>query len=170
MRDTSRSHSRLTVHLVGTTASPQEHRQDASIMEASWAGTVKGYWRPMASTYRACRRDGDVPLRERIPLRATVPLGVATIVGFGVWIYGYDVLLKPISENIGWSEAVPLSTHGVLPARRGTLTTLTARWLHRRGSRVVSPTGPKAGGHSTRRAWPLWWRGTSWRPAAVRAG
>jgi hypothetical protein len=95
---------------------------------------------------------GDVPLRERTPPRATTPLGVVTIVGFGVWFFDYDVLLEPISEDTGWSEAVLSSTYGVSLLGARVPATLAGRWLHWRGSRVVSSTGPKVAAHSSRRA------------------
>jgi hypothetical protein len=54
-----------------------------------------------------------VTLRERMPPRATTTWGVVTIGGFGVWFFYYDVLIEPISEDIGWSEAALSSTHGL---------------------------------------------------------
>jgi hypothetical protein len=87
---------------------------------------------PLAGTYGACRRDGDVPLRERTPLPATTPLGVVTIVGFGVWFFDYDVLLEPISEDTGWSEAVLSSTNG-----------------------LSLPTGSPCPARGCRRRWPV---------------
>jgi hypothetical protein len=70
---------------------------------------------PLAGTYSACRRDGAVLLRERMPPRVTTILGVVTIGGFGVWFFDYDVLLEPISEDIGWSEAVLSLNRGGSP-------------------------------------------------------
>jgi predicted MFS family arabinose efflux permease len=85
-----------------------------------------------------------MPLRERMPLRATIILGVVTIVGFGVWFYGYGVLLEPIREDTGWSEAVLSSTYGLSLLGAGVLATLAGRLLHRRGSRVVYAAGSGA--------------------------
>ena len=82
-----------------------------------------------------------MPLREHMPLRATITLGVVPIVGFGVWFYGYGVLLEPIREDTGWSEAVLSSTYGLSLLGAGVLATLAGRWLHRRGSRVVYAIG-----------------------------
>jgi len=76
-----------------------------------------------------------------MPLRATVTLGVVTIVGFGVWFYGYGVLLEPIREDTGWSEAVLSSTYGVSLLGAGVLATFAGRLLHRRGSRLVYAVG-----------------------------
>lgn len=96
---------------------------------------------PWAGNYGAGRCDEDTPLRERMPLRATITLGVVTIVGFGVWFYGYGVLLEPIREDTGWSEAVLSSTYGLSLLGAGVLATLAGRWLHQRGSRVVYAVG-----------------------------
>ncbi len=80
-------------------------------------------------------------MHDRLPLRATVTLGVVTIVGFGVWFYGYGVLLEPIREDTGWSEAVLSSTYGISLFGAGVLATLAGRLLHGRGSRLVYAVG-----------------------------
>jgi MFS family permease len=79
--------------------------------------------------------------RPVLPIRVTVTLGIVTIVGFGVWLYGYGVLLEPIREDTGWSEAVLSSTYGVSLLGAGLLATFAGSLLHRRGSRVVYVTG-----------------------------
>jgi predicted MFS family arabinose efflux permease len=79
--------------------------------------------------------------RSVLPIRVTFTLGVVTIVGFGVWLYGYGVLLEPIREDTGWSEAVLSSTYGVSLLGAGVLATLAGSLLHRRGSRVVYAAG-----------------------------
>lgn len=80
-------------------------------------------------------------MNERLPVRATVVLGVVAIVGFGVWFYGYGVLLEPIREDTGWSEAILSSTYGVSLLGAGVLATFAGRLLHRRGSRQVYLVG-----------------------------
>jgi MFS family permease len=80
-------------------------------------------------------------LRDRLPVHATITLGVVTIVGFGVWFYGYGVLLEPIRQDTGWSEAVLSSVYGVSLLGAGALATLAGSWLHRRGSRLVYTVG-----------------------------
>ncbi len=80
-------------------------------------------------------------MHERLPVRATVVLGVVTIVGFGVWFYGYGVLLEPIREDTGWSEATLSSVYGVSLLGAGALATLVGRLLHRQGSRLVYTVG-----------------------------
>ena len=82
-----------------------------------------------------------VHLHSRLPVRATVTLGVVTIVGFGAWFYGYGVLLQPIRDDTGWSEAVLSSTYGISLFGSGVLATLAGRLLHRRGSRPVYAVG-----------------------------
>ncbi|MGH3440531.1 MAG: MFS transporter [Nitriliruptorales bacterium] len=80
-------------------------------------------------------------MRERLPVRATIVLGLVTIVGFGAWFYGYGVLLEPIREDTGWSEAVLSSTYGISLFGAGALATLAGRLLHRHGSRLVYAVG-----------------------------
>jgi predicted MFS family arabinose efflux permease len=77
----------------------------------------------------------------RLPVRATVVLGLVTIVGFGVWFYGYGVLLEPIRADTGWSEAALTSTYGVSLFGAGILATVVGRLLHRRGARGVYAVG-----------------------------
>lgn len=78
---------------------------------------------------------------RRLPLSATVVLGLVTIVGFGAWFYGYGVLLEPIRRDTGWSETVLSSTYGISLFGSGVLATVAGRQLHRRGSRVVYGVG-----------------------------
>ena len=80
-------------------------------------------------------------MHDRLPVLATATLGVVTIVGFGVWLYGYGVLLEPILADTGWSEAVLSSTYGVSLLGAGVLATLVGRLLHRQGSRRVYGIG-----------------------------
>jgi MFS family permease len=80
-------------------------------------------------------------VHDRLPVLATATLGVVTIVGFGVWLYGYGVLLEPILADTGWSEAVLSSTYGVSLLGAGVLATLVGRLLHRQGSRRVYGIG-----------------------------
>jgi MFS family permease len=80
-------------------------------------------------------------LQGRLPTPATIALGLVTIVGFGVWFYGYGVLLEPIRQDTGWSEAVLSSTYGISLFGAGILATLAGRLLHQRGSRVVYGVG-----------------------------
>jgi MFS family permease len=74
-------------------------------------------------------------------MRATVVLGLVTIVGFGVWFYGYGVLLEPIRADTGWSEAALTSTYGMSLLGAGVLATVVGRLLHRRGARGVYAGG-----------------------------
>jgi MFS family permease len=83
-------------------------------------------------------------LPDRLPPRATVLLGIVTIVGFGGWFYGYGVLLEPIREDTGWSEAVLSITYGASLLGAGVLATFAGRLLHRRGSRLVYGVGAAA--------------------------
>jgi MFS family permease len=83
-------------------------------------------------------------LHDRLPRRATVTLGVVTIVGFGTWFYGYGVLLEPIREGTGWSETVLSSTYGLSLLGAGVLATFAGRLLHQRGSRPVYVVGAAA--------------------------
>ncbi|MEX1162117.1 MAG: MFS transporter [Nitriliruptor sp.] len=76
-----------------------------------------------------------------LPVRATVVLGVVTIVGFGVWFYGYGVLLEPIRTDTGWPEATLSSAYGLSLFGAGLLATLAGRLLHRHGSRRVYAVG-----------------------------
>lgn len=80
-------------------------------------------------------------MSDRLPLRATVLLGIVTIVGFGGWFYGYGVLLEPIREDTGWSEAALSTTYGASLLGAGVLATFAGRLLHRRGSRLVYGVG-----------------------------
>jgi MFS family permease len=83
-------------------------------------------------------------LRKRLPARAVASLGVVTIVGFGSWFYGYGVLLEPIRDDTGWSEAVLSSTYGVSLFGAGVLATFAGRLLHSHGSRLVYSVGSGA--------------------------
>lgn len=78
---------------------------------------------------------------DRLPLRATALLGIVTIVGFGAWFYGYGVLLDPIREDTGWSEAALSTTYGLSLLGAGVLATFAGRLLHRQGSRLVYGIG-----------------------------
>jgi MFS family permease len=80
-------------------------------------------------------------LRQRLPVPATVVLGLVAITGFGVWFYGYGVLLEPIRQDTGWSEATLSTTYGVSLLGAGALATLAGRLLHRRGSRILYAVG-----------------------------
>ena len=83
-------------------------------------------------------------MNDRLPVRATVVLGLVAIVGFGVWFYGYGVLLQPIREDTDWSEAILSSTYGLSLLGAGVLATFAGRLLHRRGSRQVYLVGAVA--------------------------
>jgi MFS family permease len=80
-------------------------------------------------------------LQGRLPVHATITLGLVTIVGFGVWFYGYGVLLEPIRDDTGWSEAVLSSTYGISLLGAGILATFAGRLLHQRGSRLIYTAG-----------------------------
>ncbi|MEX0836087.1 MAG: MFS transporter [Nitriliruptor sp.] len=66
---------------------------------------------------------------------------MVTIVGFGVWFYGYGVLLEPIRTDTGWPEATLSSAYGLSLFGAGLLATLAGRLLHRHGSRRVYAVG-----------------------------
>jgi MFS family permease len=74
---------------------------------------------------------------DRLPRRATIALGLVTIVGFGAWFYGYGVLLEPIRQETGWPESLLSSVYGISLFGSGVLATVAGRLLHRLGSRLV---------------------------------
>ena len=78
---------------------------------------------------------------EHLSKRITVALGLSVIVGFGVWFYGYGVLLEPIGSDTGWSEGLLSSTYGISMFGAGTLATVVGRMLPRTGSRAVYGVG-----------------------------
>ncbi|MEX1177893.1 MAG: MFS transporter [Nitriliruptor sp.] len=80
-------------------------------------------------------------MTERLQFRTTATLGLVAIVGFGVWFYGYGVLLEPIRQDTGWSEAVLSSAYGVSLFGSGALATVTGHLVHQHGSRVVYAVG-----------------------------
>ncbi|HSK24291.1 MAG TPA: MFS transporter [Egicoccus sp.] len=80
-------------------------------------------------------------MSDRLPVTATVVLGVVTIVGFGAWFYGYGVLLEPIRADTGWSEAVLSSTYGVSSLGAGILATVVGRLLQTQGPRRLYVVG-----------------------------
>ena len=54
-----------------------------------------------------------------LPWMSVSLLGLLTIVGFGTWFYALGVLLDPILDDTGWSEAwivASLSATGLLGA------------------------------------------------------
>ncbi|MDX1657407.1 MAG: MFS transporter [Nitriliruptorales bacterium] len=50
---------------------------------------------------------------ERPPLHLLAALGTLSLVAFGVWFYGYGVLLEPIRQDTGWPEALLTTTYGL---------------------------------------------------------
>ncbi len=78
---------------------------------------------------------------DQLPKRITIALGLSVVVGFGVWFYGYGVLLEPIRNDTGWSETVLSSVYGTSLFGAGILATVVGRWLDRFGSRAVYGLG-----------------------------
>lgn len=72
-----------------------------------------------------------------LPRRPLIILGVLSIVTFGVWFYGYGVLLEPIVQDTGWSESAVSSAFGVSLLLTGIGATVGGRVLDRRGSRSL---------------------------------
>ena len=68
-------------------------------------------------------------------------LGVVTIGAYGAWFYAYGVLLDPIIEDTGWSEAALAGTYA-LSLLLGGIGGLGGGWLlDRFGSRLVFAVG-----------------------------
>jgi MFS family permease len=78
---------------------------------------------------------------ERLPRSVTVVLGLSVVVGFGVWFYGYGVLLEPIGVDTGWAEGLLSSTYGASMFGAGVLATVVGRLLPRNGSRAIYGVG-----------------------------
>jgi MFS family permease len=78
---------------------------------------------------------------DRLPRLVTVVLGLSVVVGFGVWFYGYGVLLGPIGADTGWSEGLLSLTYGASMFGAGVLATVVGRLLPRNGSRAVYGMG-----------------------------
>lgn len=71
----------------------------------------------------------------------TALLGVTTIVGFGVWFYGFGVYLEPLRADTGWSEAALTGIYGASLLAGGALAAVVGRALHRHGPRRVYLAG-----------------------------
>jgi len=78
---------------------------------------------------------------DKLPMRVTIALGISVVVGFGVWLYGYGILLEPIGSDTGWSEGLLSATYGISMFGAGALATLVGRLLPRIGSRVIYGSG-----------------------------
>jgi len=61
-------------------------------------------------------------------------------VAFGVWVYGYGVLVEPIAEETGWSDGLLGTTYGLSFLVSGFAGTAVGRALDLRGSRLTFAT------------------------------
>jgi MFS family permease len=68
----------------------------------------------------------------RLPL---VLLGVVSVVAFGVWFYGFGVLIEPIAEDTGWREGVLSAVYGASLLLTGIGGAIAGRLLDSTGSR-----------------------------------
>jgi MFS family permease len=83
----------------------------------------------------------EAPIRmRRLPLAPTISLGILSIVAFGVWLYGYGVLIDPIARETGWSDGLLGSTYGAAFLVAGVAGTAVGRALDLRGSRFTFAT------------------------------
>lgn len=69
-----------------------------------------------------------------------VVLGLLSIAAFGSWFYGYGVLVEPIRQTTGWSEATLGSAFGGSLLLTGIGATVGGRILDHRGSRTLFAT------------------------------
>ncbi len=74
---------------------------------------------------------------DRLPTVPTFALGMLTIVAFGVWLYGFGVLIEPIANDTGWNESTLGGAYGASLLVTGIFGTGIGRALDNRGSRVT---------------------------------
>ncbi len=80
------------------------------------------------------------------PLRRTVAgLGLATIVSYGGWFYGFGVLVQPISEDTGWSIATLGAAYAVGQLLAGLAGAAGGRLLDLHGGRTTFAVGALVG-------------------------
>ena len=76
------------------------------------------------------------------PLHRTVGgLGLATIVAYGGWFYGFGVLVQPIADDTGWTVGMLGAAYAAAQLLAGLGATLGGRLLDRRGGRITFTVG-----------------------------
>lgn len=74
---------------------------------------------------------------DRLPRLPMVVLGLLSIAAFGAWFYGFGVLVEPIRQDTGWSEATLGTAFGGSLLLTGVGATVGGRILDRHGSRTL---------------------------------
>lgn len=74
---------------------------------------------------------------DRPPLLLLTALGMLSLVAFGVWFYGYGVLLEPIRRDTGWAEGVLSTAYGASLLATGIGALVAGRLIDRGGARAL---------------------------------
>jgi MFS family permease len=89
--------------------------------------------------------EAEHPHGLRSPWVLIYSLGITELVSWGVLVYAFSVLLVPMRDDLGWSDAELSGAYGLGVVVCGFATIAAGRWMDRHGTRALMTTGTVLG-------------------------
>jgi MFS family permease len=89
--------------------------------------------------------EAEHPRGLRSPWVLIYSLGITELASWGVLVYAFSVLLVPMRDDLGWSDAELSGAYGLGVVVCGFATIAAGRWMDRHGTRVLMTVGTVLG-------------------------